>query len=355
MIGLSDLAILSNFGGVEHNDLINILHIDPNEPQVIQHSSYYDMDEFNNLITNKNNYFSILSLNIQSINAKFHELETLIESLLNVQFYFSIICLQECCRISDHTDVCTFQLSGYDCLSQGKSSSDRGGLITYVHNSFQHEVHLTINNYEHWEGQVIHVKGGGLPKEIIIGNIYRPPRMLKEQIKQFIKEFTTLIVSLEKSNLNINLAGDYNLNLLKINVNESFSEFFYLLVAHSLFPKITLPTRLAHDSATLIDHLFCKLNKPTHLTTAGILLNKLSDYQPCFILLDTDFVHHKHSKYIKIYKQNDEVIENIKYEISNSEQLNKIDINQTADLNVSYGIIHEVIEKAKNKHMLIVN
>ena len=78
-------------------------------------------------------------------------------------------------------------------------------------------------------------------------------------------------------------------------------------MSHSLFPKITLPTRLAHDSATLIDNLFGKLNKPTHLTTAGILLNKLSDHQPCFILLDTDFVHHKHSKFIKIYEQNDEV------------------------------------------------
>ena len=77
-------------------------------------------------------------------------------------------------------------------------------------------MYLTINNYEHWEGQV---KVGGLPKEISIGNIYRPPRMLKEQIKQFIKEFTTLILSLEKSNLNINFAGDYNLNLLKSNVN----------------------------------------------------------------------------------------------------------------------------------------
>ncbi len=138
----------------------------------------------------------------------------------------------------------------------------------------------------------------------------------------------------------------------KINVNESCSEFFDLLVAHSLFPKITLPTRFANDSATLIDNLFCKLNKPTHLTTAGILLNKLSDHQPCFILLDTDFVHHKHPTFIKIYKQNDDVIENIKHEISNSEQLNKIDINLTADPNVSYGIIHEVIEKAKNKHML---
>ena len=149
--------------------------------------------------------------------------------------------------------------------------------------------------------------------------------------------------------MNINLAGDYNLNLLKINANESCSEFFDLLVSHSFFPKITLPTRLAHDSATLIDNLFCKVNTPTHLSTAGILLNKLSDHQPCFILLETDFAHHKHSKCIKIYKQNDEVIENIKHEISNSEQLNKIDINLTADPNVGYGIIHEVIEKAKKQ------
>ena len=47
----------------------------------------YDMDVFNNLITNTKDYFSILSINIQSINAKFHELETLIESLRNVQLY----------------------------------------------------------------------------------------------------------------------------------------------------------------------------------------------------------------------------------------------------------------------------
>ena len=99
MIGLSesDLAILSNFGGVEHNDLINILQIDPNEPQVIQHSSYYDMDGFNNLITNTKHYFSILSINIQSINAKFHELETLIES----------------------SETCSFILASYACKNAG--------------------------------------------------------------------------------------------------------------------------------------------------------------------------------------------------------------------------------------------
>ena len=42
-----------------------------------------------------------------------------------------------------------------------------------------------------WEGLVLQSKGGvlGLPKGLIIGNVYRPPRMLKEEIKQLINEF----------------------------------------------------------------------------------------------------------------------------------------------------------------------
>ena len=58
--------------------------------------------------------------------------------------------------------------------------------------------------------------------------------MLKDEIKQFINEFTLLIVSLEKYRLSINLAGDYNLNLLKINNDELCNEFFDLItIAYS--------------------------------------------------------------------------------------------------------------------------
>ena len=38
---------------------------------------------------------------------------------------------------------------------------------------------------------------------------------LREQTKQFINEFTSLVQDLDNTNLNIVLAGDYNLNLLK--------------------------------------------------------------------------------------------------------------------------------------------
>ena len=72
--------------------------------------------------------------------------------------------------------------------------------------------------------------------------IYRPPRTLREQTKQFISEFTSLVQDLDNTNFNIVLAGNYNLNLLKI--NEICCNFFDLLTSHSLFPHITLPTRL---------------------------------------------------------------------------------------------------------------
>ena len=78
------------------------------------------------------------------------------------------------------------QLSGYNCIAQGKSSSERGGLIIYIDTKFKYEIHLSINTHEHWEGQMILVHGGGLSKSIIIGNVYRPPRQLREQINQFI-------------------------------------------------------------------------------------------------------------------------------------------------------------------------
>ena len=75
MLEFSDHSILSHLGGLENNSLISILDINNNELQVIKHSSYYDLDKFKNLVNEKTKIISILSLNIQSIYAKFDELE----------------------------------------------------------------------------------------------------------------------------------------------------------------------------------------------------------------------------------------------------------------------------------------
>ena len=40
-------------------------------------------------------------------------------------------------------------LHGYDCLTQGKTCSDKAGLIIYVDNKYRSEIKLNLNMYEH--------------------------------------------------------------------------------------------------------------------------------------------------------------------------------------------------------------
>ena len=82
-----------------------------------------------------------------------------------------------------------------------------------------------LNNYELWEGLIIKVSEGGLTKPAILGNIYRPPRNSIDNLEQFITEFSLLLSSLDQIQHNVIFAGDYNINLLKLNEDELFSDF----------------------------------------------------------------------------------------------------------------------------------
>ena len=92
---------------------------------------------------------------------------------------------------------------------------------------------LIINEYANWEGQIITVSGGGLPKSVIICNLYGPPMMLQDQMRQFINELSTVLSTIERKKNDVLLAGDFNINILKLNENEICSEFFDSLLAHS--------------------------------------------------------------------------------------------------------------------------
>ena len=78
--------VLENFGGVDANSLCQLLNNNDNdhpddEPNIVQLSSYYDDDSLNNLFKDKGNSFCILSLNCQSINAKFDQLNIKVQQL----------------------------------------------------------------------------------------------------------------------------------------------------------------------------------------------------------------------------------------------------------------------------------
>ena len=77
---------LRGFGGVEPNDLTNILNseseIDDNSTTIINVSNYHDIDDIlNNNIFQKQNQFKILSFNAESISSKLDEIKIFLETL----------------------------------------------------------------------------------------------------------------------------------------------------------------------------------------------------------------------------------------------------------------------------------
>ena len=107
----TDEAFLSYLGGCQNNLIIvlstNESNDENNEPQVTRCSSYYDIDKFTFLANSNSNRFSILSSNIQSINAKNNELEIFVEYMRSINFKFSIICLQQTWK-ADNDDFSQF-------------------------------------------------------------------------------------------------------------------------------------------------------------------------------------------------------------------------------------------------------
>ena len=87
--------------------------------------------------------------------------------------------------------------------------------------------------------------------------------------------FAKLLSCFDKSNSEIIITGDLNIDLLKINQRPIFSEFYDILTANSYLPKITLPTRFTETSGTLIDNFFCKLTNITVESVAGILTKEI--------------------------------------------------------------------------------
>ena len=316
---------------------------------LIRDSPYYDCNSFKSLITSNTKYFSILSTNIQSLHAKFNELQAFVMEMQSLQFYFSVICIQES-WLNDNADTSLIELQNYTCITQGKSSSTKGGLAMYINMNFSFKIHkLRIRNIN-WEAQVIQLSGGGLIKEILICNIYRPPKDLNADYTLFIDEFVKFI-DLISNKSEVIILGDFNINLLKIKERTCFREFLDSLIAHNFLPKITYPTRFTRTAGTLIDNIFCNFTPNTIDIKPGILIKQFSDHQPYFIVTNMITTREHPPKYIKTRQQNEQSFIKVEAELKKSKVRTKMDSNIISDPNVNYNLLESEILKANRKLM----
>ena len=167
--------ILCAFGDTDNFRLEQLIEPELSEEEIniLKPSEYYSIETLPIQLKNLNN-FNILSLNAQSINAKFDCLLALIEVAKHQGITFHAICIQES-WLSENADLSLLQIEGFTCYFQGKSCSAHGGLLTYVSEDFNaSKININIDSTV-WEGLFILIKDLENQKDIVLGNIYRPP------------------------------------------------------------------------------------------------------------------------------------------------------------------------------------
>ena len=269
----------------DHNvRLDNVFQLDGDEGSSIQQSYYYDLDEFNNIlkIHNTDNNLSILNLNARSLVKHFNELSVI---LANLSSSLDIITVEET-WLSEPLEPLV-QLNEYSFIGKHKQKCKEGGGIgIYVKNEIEYikRDDLTCpNEFEDlFDYMFIEIKQKSPLKNNIVGVFYRPPG--GDTVDKLTKHMKTLLPKLNKENKTITITSDMNINLLQCS-NHKPSAFYYdTLLSNGFLPKITSPTRVTHNSATLIDHIF--VNECSHNQSfSGTITSSMSDHYFNFIFL----------------------------------------------------------------------
>ena len=247
-----------NFAGTE-NDLNHVLSTfvdSEHEITNFRHSLYVDLSEVQSIFQNNQNEFLILTLNIQSVNAKFNNLFPVIDNLASQGLYLGAICLQETWTSTD-SDLSLLQLPGYQLIHHGSKCTKHGGLMIYLNDSYSYKIRNLFTNSNIWEGLFIDITGGNLCRTFTIGNIYRPPHDNNNNANiQLISELSPIIDIIQRENTYAAIVGDFNINLLQISEREKFGDFLDLMCTNNFFPKISLqPDLLGIPAASLIKYV----------------------------------------------------------------------------------------------------
>ena len=231
----SNLAddLLKNVGGVNENNLNSVLQIKSrhdDQTETFNPSNYYDIDSFIKVFETTDEIFTTLSLNIESIKAKFNQLNGFIKILDEKKCHIDAIFIQETWLTDEQCNnkvIEHYSIPGYHTISLGRKCGRKGGLIIYLRDIYNYTPRDLYISSLHWEGMFIditHKQNEALSNRITLANVYRPPRdnNSNTSIDRFLQPFSTIFKKLSCENSTLITGGDFNLNLLKLTEREKF-------------------------------------------------------------------------------------------------------------------------------------
>ena len=254
---------------------------------------YFDIESFKVQNFGKHK-FSILHLNIGSLGAHKDELESVL-SMLNIKF--DVIGISETKIRKNITPIYDLSIKGYKHFSTPTLAS-KGGVILYVADNHDCKPRKDLEKIV-YKDHVLESTFAEIvvptKKNIVVGCIYRHPSM---EVMDFNDGYLSPLMEKLPSTKHTFLLGDFNIDLMKSDEDESTSNYFDTLASLSFIPHIIHPTRITPHSRTLIDNIFSNVPNFSQGKSGNLTLS-LSDHLAQFLIipLDTCFVPPKVSKF----------------------------------------------------------
>ena len=303
-----------------------------NEDEVIVstvNSKYYNLKNFNSNKVDKSSSFGLFHVNIASLNKHFDDFHELLNRL---KFNFDVIGISEHKINKDNLPSNNISLPGYDEFIFQPTGTTHGGTGFYMKSGLDYIIRddLKINVPSIIEAMFVEII---LPdrKNLIVGCIYRHP---SESVHDFITKYLEPnLIKINKERKECALMGDFNIDLLKSNNNNSANDFFNTMSSYFYTPYILQPTRLR--SKKVIDNIF--LNSLEYSSISGNILCELSDHLVQFLILEGFSKEHNLPK-INIFKRDMSKFSDHEFEetVINGVNWNEVSMLRFNDANVSF-------------------
>lgn len=170
------------------------------------YTEYFNECELKELHKSSKHNFSILNLNIRSLNNKIDDFKDFLNC---TGVNFGIIGLVETWLKEKPVDY--FLLDGYTMEHKNRNGKGGGGVCLYIKNDIKYKVRddlAKINHPANVESLFIEIERPK-SKNIVVGVLYRPP---DQDLKEFNDFFDEMLTKATKNQKCIYMMGDFNIN-----------------------------------------------------------------------------------------------------------------------------------------------
>jgi len=274
----------------ELTEQITKIIIENTDPENTDHNlcGYYETEDFIKANFDSNSNFSTLHLNIASLQFHFEELKILLKIL---DHEFDCIMITETKLKKNTSPSISIDIPNYHYF-QTPTEACKGGSLIYISNKLISKPRKDLeiyqsNDVESTFCEIIIPNG----KNIIVGCVYKHPTI---DAKEFENMFLPTLKKANKEKKPVIVAGDYNIDLLKLNKDTFTNNYFNQLTNMNFMPLITIPTRITTQSKTLIDNIL--FNQFAQNIKSGNLNVSISDHSPQFAIIPLSNKKYKNKK-----------------------------------------------------------